>query len=1196
METLEKVGDVVGQVFGGVERGIRGLFGSSNDRDVKKLGFLRNAKTGATSVIPGSMLEYVAGQETVTEALTEGELNGTAEFMRARLAGGETLDDIMPDMFARIREAGKRYLKMRHYDVQLVGGAILHSGRIAEMVTGEGKTLVATLPAALNAVGGHVHCVTVNDYLARRDMEWMAPLYMGLGLTVNAIQGEQGPQERQKCYACDITYGTNNEFGFDYLRDNMKPHKSLQVQGPLDFALVDEIDNILIDEARTPLIISGKATDDLTKYPKADKIARMLTREKDFEVKEKEKTCHMTDDGVRRAEELAGVESFYTAGNMEWPHLIDNALRAHYMFQRDKDYVVEPGMDPQTGRQEMDVVIIDEHTGRKMTGRQWSDGLHQAVQAKEGIRIREQNQTFATITLQNYFKLYGKLAGMTGTAMTEADEFLKIYGLDVVAVPTNRPMQRKNHADVIYRTEREKWEAVVEEVKEVHETGRPVLIGTTTIEKSEHVSGMLKKQGIQHDLLNAKQHEREAEIVAQAGRVGAVTIATNMAGRGTDIILGGNPEHLAWEDLSKTYANRIEVPKEVWDAKSNEIAERDGMKVEGKKVSEMGGLHVVGTERHDARRIDLQLRGRAGRQGDPGSSRFFLSLDDDLMRIFAGDFVRAVLDRLGMQDGEAIESGMVSRRIEKAQKKVEERHFDGRKNLLEYDEVMDHQRKKVYSFRQKILDGANCREMILEMIDKQVDHWTNHFLDPFYRWETIVSWASSQLGVIIEPHDINGMEREQLDEFLREEGKNQAFEQIRDSLDENLPEEVEDTREWNWQALSRWANTRYGLNTSDRELKKIGRDELQDNLYARAREAVDRANLQDLYVLMDDLFPQKQLCGFLNHQYGLEIKPEDLPNVSEIEDVIDFVSEEVRKAYREQEIRFPVTIGMTNFIPERAQGTRRDPAGLANWASRRFRDDLPETFFDDKARRQIESELIDKSRSYFPGDEPLEKVDSLIDEAYDGSRSTGETPANDAALQQLLAVANEDFEASLQHDDVATLDRDRARQAVLAAFDGKFRPELGQAERSILLDVVDNSWKEHLLYMDHLRANIGLVGYAQKDPKTEYKREGMKAFESMWDRIGEQVTGAVFRLEQPSPDFAAATTSVFSGSTATHEEAARIEEDTAAKNYEESSGGTEAGSETKAVETIKNTDDKVGRNDPCPCGSGKKYKKCHGAN
>ncbi|MBX3437542.1 MAG: preprotein translocase subunit SecA, partial [Planctomycetaceae bacterium] len=693
MEFLDSIGDFLNSITAFVERWIRKLFGSSNEREIQRIGFIRD-KQGNDSIRPGSALERINQLEPELERLSDGELRQTAEKLRAKLADGQTLDRLLPEAFAAVRESGKRYLKMRHYDVQMVGGYILHQGKIAEMVTGEGKTLVSTLPAFLNGVAGHVHVVTVNDYLAKRDMEWMGPLHMGLGLTIGAIQANMRPQERQKEYACDITYGTNNEFGFDYLRDNMKPMRELQVQGPLEYAIVDEIDNILIDEARTPLIISGPAYDDVTKYPKADRIARQLQKEVDFEIKEKEHTCHLTDEGVRHAERLAGVESFYTAGNMEWPHLIDNSLKAHHLYKLDVNYVVENG----------EVVIVDEHTGRKMHGRQWSDGLHQAVEAKEGVKIKETTQTLATITLQNYFKLYQKLCGMTGTAMTEANEFYKIYGLDVVAVPTNRPMQRVNFPDVIYRSEREKWDAVIEEIREVNKSGRPILVGTVSIEKSELLSKKLAKYGIEHKVLNAKYHEREAEFVAQAGRLGAVTIATNMAGRGTDIILGGNPEHMAWEELKqqKGYESRLEVPKSEWDSASSQVAEREGMKSEGRKVAELGGLHVIGTERHDARRIDLQLRGRSGRQGDPGSSRFYLSLDDDLMRIFAGDWVRAILTRLGMEEGEAIESRMVSKQIEKAQKRVEERHFESRKNLLEYDEVMDFQRKEVYSYRQRI--------------------------------------------------------------------------------------------------------------------------------------------------------------------------------------------------------------------------------------------------------------------------------------------------------------------------------------------------------------------------------------------------------------------------------------------------------------------------------------------------------------
>ncbi|MFM9194457.1 MAG: preprotein translocase subunit SecA, partial [Planctomycetia bacterium] len=728
MQQLERLWDGFSNVAAGagsrLERFITGLFGSSNARYLRRL---------------EPRIEAINSLEPKYQAMSDTELRGqTAEFRR-RLAGGETLDDILVEAFAVCREGGRRFLGMRHYDVQLIGGMVLHSGAIAEMITGEGKTLVATLPAYLNALEGKgVHVVTVNDYLARRDMEWMGPLYMGLGLTVGAIQSGMDSAERQESYARDITYGTNNEFGFDYLRDNMRmaargddrfPKHMQQSQGPLHFAIVDEVDNILIDEARTPLIISGPAHDDVTKYAKADQIARQLVADRHFEVKEKEHTVALTEEGVRTAEKLAGVESFYTAGTMEWPHLIDNALKAHHLYKRDVNYVVQNG----------EVVIVDEFTGRLMPGRQWSDGLHQSVEAKEGVRIKEESQTLATVTLQNFFKLYKKVGGMTGTAMTEANEFWKIYKLDVIAIPPNRGMKRINHPDVIYRTEREKWVAVADEVerinrwdtlaltdgtwkigtilktadgvhefqakgertteaipvakvKEIQQKGLPVLVGTVSIEKSERLSSLLEKRGVDHQVLNAKQHKREAEIIAQAGRLGAVTIATNMAGRGTDIILGGNPDTLAWAKLQDTYATRLDVPKAEWDALVAEISTREQMKEEGAIVRDMGGLQIVGTERHEARRIDLQLRGRCGRQGDPGSSRFFLSLEDDLMRIFAGEWVKNVLTRLGMQDGEAIESRMVTRRVEAAQKKVEERNFEVRKNLLEYDEVMDEQR------------------------------------------------------------------------------------------------------------------------------------------------------------------------------------------------------------------------------------------------------------------------------------------------------------------------------------------------------------------------------------------------------------------------------------------------------------------------------------------------------------------------
>src|SRR5262245_1775684 len=705
MEFLEQIWEILGNLFNGlgriVERSITSLFGSSNARYIKKL----QPKIGAINAL-----------EPKYQAISDAELKEQTAVLRSRLNQGETLDDILNDAFAVCREAGRRFLGMRHYDVQLIGGIVLHTGSIPEMITGEGKTLVATLPAYLNAIEGQgVHVVTVNDYLARRDMEWMAPLYMGLGLTVGAIQAGMETAERQKSYACDITYGTNNEFGFDYLRDNMRPaarddyhfpQHVQQVQGPLHYATIDEVDNILVDEARTPLIISGPAHDDVTKYSKADKIARQLTKDTHFEVKEKEHTVVLTDEGVRAAERFAGVESFYTAVNMEWPHLIDNSLKAHHLYKRDVNYVIENG----------EIIIVDEFTGRKMPGRQWSDGLHQAVEAKEGVRVKEETQTLATITLQNFFKLYRKICGMTGTAMTEANEFWKIYKLDVIAIPPNRTLQRLNHPDVIYLTEKDKFNQVATEIERIHKwdtvelddgswlvgavkgendqeitfddkdnrelrtiprskinnlqkRGRPILVGTVSIEKSERLSALLERRGIPHQVLNAKHHKREAEIVAQAGRKGAVTIATNMAGRGTDIILGGNPDSMAWAQLQEKYASRLDVPKAEWDALVTEISTREKMKEEGRVVAGLGGLHVLGTERHEARRIDNQLRGRCGRQGDPGSSRFYLSLEDDLMRIFAGEFVKSVLTRLGMKEGEAIESRMVSRRIEGAQRK-----------------------------------------------------------------------------------------------------------------------------------------------------------------------------------------------------------------------------------------------------------------------------------------------------------------------------------------------------------------------------------------------------------------------------------------------------------------------------------------------------------------------------------------------
>jgi len=613
--------------------------------------------------------------EAEISKLSDDELKKKTEIFRNRLKNNESLESILPEAFAVVREASKRVLNMRHFDVQLIGGVVLHQGKITEMATGEGKTLVATLPVYLNALTGNgVHVITVNDYLAKRDREWMGPLYEFLGLSIGVIQHSSSPSDRQKAYACDITYGTNNEFGFDFLRDNMVRSIEQRVQGNLNFAIVDEVDSILIDEARTPLIISGPSEESTDKYYQIDTIMPRLVKDEDYQVEEKTRTVSLTDKGVKKAEEALSVENLYDPSNVELVHHVNQALRAHTLFKPDVDYVVKDG----------EVIIVDEFTGRLMPGRRYSDGLHQALEAKERVKVEEENQTLATVTFQNYFRMYKKLAGMTGTAQTEAQEFHEIYKLDVAVIPTNRPMDRKNYADRVYRTEKEKFNAVVNEIIELHKAGQPVLVGTVSIEKSELLSSMLRRAHVLHNVLNAKYHEMEAEIIKQAGQKSTVTIATNMAGRGTDIVLG--PE-----------------------------------------VKGLGGLHVLGTERHEARRIDNQLRGRSGRQGDPGSSRFYLSLEDDLMRIFGSDRISGLMQKMGMEEGQEIEHPLINRAIETAQKRVEGRNFEIRKHLLDYDNVMNHQREVIYAERRKVLEGVDLREHFLGMIEEVMDALTEGY-------------------------------------------------------------------------------------------------------------------------------------------------------------------------------------------------------------------------------------------------------------------------------------------------------------------------------------------------------------------------------------------------------------------------------------------------------------------------------------
>ncbi|GHT12231.1 protein translocase subunit SecA 1 [Planctomycetales bacterium] len=1305
---LDNVGDFFNALTRGIETYITSLFGSSNARYIKKL----QPKVDAINAL-----------EPELQRMSDDELRQKTTEFRQRLQKGKTLDDLLEEAFAVCREAGRRVLGLRHYDVQLMGGMVLHSGAIAEMMTGEGKTLVATLPAYLNALAGSVHVVTVNDYLARRDMEWMGPLYLSLGITVGAIQGNMPADERQKAYQCDITYGTNNEFGFDYLRDNMKfagkgdnqyPPQYQQVQGRLNFAIIDEVDNILIDEARTPLIIAGPAHDDVTRYSMADKIARQLTRDTDFEVKEKEHTANLTDAGVRHAEKLVGVESFYTAGNMEWPHLIDNALKAHYLYKKDVNYMIQGD----------EIVIVDEFTGRAMPGRNWSDGLHQAVEAKEGVRVKEENQTLATITLQNFFKLYDKISGMTGTGMTEASEFWKIYKLDVIAMPTNKPLRRINFADAIYRSEREKYNAIVEEIERLHKwdvaelgggkeiwgniatetperleiipkgakepeifdpkkvkgishKGRPILVGTVSIEKSELISRMLDMKGIKHQVLNAKHHQREAEIVAQAGRKGAVTIATNMAGRGTDIILGGNPEAMAWSILQNSYPTRLEVPREVWTNLVDEIEAKEQMKPEGDVVRSMGGLHIIGTERHEARRIDLQLRGRTGRQGDPGSSRFFLSLEDDLMRIFAGEWVKRVMTMLGMEEGQVIESKMVSRRIEGAQKKVEERNFDIRKNLLEYDEVMDFQRKSVYGYRQRILDGANCRELIFEMIDEQVDKHLGEFLDKDYEAASFAAWAGARLNTEFETRDFRGLDFKQAELFAIEQAKRLAEGLVLDQIDESLPEDAEET-EWNWQALARWSNSTWHTGFSDRDLKKIPREQLAEVLIEKAHKHIDEVNLSDGAELLQPHYGLKVAAGWVQQKFGIPLNATEITEW-EADKLRSGVKQLTHEKYREKEVQFPVLGGLIHFTIRDQSGQRYDREGLVDWAKHRFNVDLSLDDLKSKQRQEIIETMFEQSRIASQHTEGIfvqmrQRFDNLL--AHNGidsvtfrkeienqqhgatgegsgkisagskfaARSVAKTQTKytgkyattksatikekakpkyvlrgDEAAAEFVDWFNNELigaEDRRQETEEATSDASRLRSntarltveklllwepeeledRLCSLVEDRYNPEMRQMERSLVLQILDTAWKDHLLVMDHLRSSIGLRGYAQVDPKVEYKREGMKLFTSMWNSVYSRVTDLIFRMEQLDPGFVSQT---WQETETQHEDAGSALSEMAQGHKQDVDSANAAGATDKKMEPIRNKGPvykgpAVGRNDPCPCGSGKKYKACCG--
>jgi preprotein translocase subunit SecA len=871
----------------------RKLFGSKNERDLKKL---------------EPLVQAVNELEPNFKTLTDEAIRAKTDEFKDRLANGETVDELLPEAFALAREASVRALGMRPFDVQLIGGIVLHQGKIAEMKTGEGKTLAAALPVYLNALTGKgVHVVTVNDYLAHRDAEWMGAIYKFLGLSVGVIVHDLDDDQRREAYNCDVTYGTNNEFGFDYLRDNMKFALQDYVQRELHYSIVDEVDSILIDEARTPLIISGPTHENTDRYFKINRIIPGLHKETHYTIDEKARSVVLTEEGVSRVEKSLNVSNLYDPSQMETLHHVTQALKAHTLFKNDVDYIVKDGQ----------VIIVDEFTGRLMPGRRYSDGLHQALEAKEGVKIENENQTLATITFQNYFRMYDKLAGMTGTADTEAAEFKKIYNLEVVVIPTNVPMIRTDHSDLIYKTEQEKFDAAVEEIKDLYHRGQPVLVGTISIEKSEYLARRLKKLGIPHSILNAKNHALEAEIVAQAGRYKAVTISTNMAGRGTDIVLGGNPVFLARSkskkgEGSEDYAQLLEEFKQQSE-------------VERGKVLEAGGLHILGTERHESRRIDNQLRGRSGRQGDPGSSRFYLSLEDDLMRIFGGERVKMIMERVGMEDGEPIEHKYTTRAIENAQKKVEAHNFDIRKHLLEFDDVMNKQREVVYSQRRFILGGEDLKGTIQDMTEDLVEELVERFTNEHPHYD-----------------------------------------------------------DW------------------------------------------------DIPALVEALWGQ----------FGIRFHFDSLPPEEQTtEGITEHILKEVLAAYERKE---------NELTPE--------------------------------------------------------------------------------VMREL--------------------------------------------EKYIMLQAVDNQWKDHLLSMDHLKEGIGLRGYGQRDPLKEYQREGYEIFLDMSNRIKEETVRNLFLVR-----IAAANDL---------EELAPSREQEMLLSHGDSGGGD------SRSKTVRRQTEKIGRNDPCPCGSGKKYKKCCG--
>ena len=1197
----------------------------------------------------------------------DGMLEVYDSVQRQMIATGESWMTVAipPELYAAVRKIypeSRPPFRTRPFDVQIIGGMVLYEGKIAEMATGEGKTFVAPLACFLKVMEGlHCHVVTVNDYLVRRDSLWVKPAFENLGVGVGYIQSdmEPGGEGRKKSYQCDITYGTNAEFGFDFLRDNMKERADMQVQGKLDYAIVDEVDSILIDEARTPLIISGAAHDDAPKYRAADVVARKIIelnkpwdaaekqadaakraikasegdedkakakrepggieaarkrremaeaaleqaeeRKKGlmqyYEVEMDRKSVHLSHDGIAAAQEAAGVGSFYVGGNMEWPHLMEQALRAHVVYERDRDYVVEPGQ-----RGELEVVIVDEYTGRKMVGRQWSEGLHQSVEAKERVPIKQETQTMATVTLQNFFKLYKFLGGMTGTAQTEAEEFNKIYKLEVVTIPTNRKTIREDYDDRVYRSEREKWESIIDEIKVYSDAGRPVLVGTTSVEKSEMLSNMLtRKFGVQHEVLNAKHHEKEAVIVAMAGhthdntfgqKVGNVTIATNMAGRGTDIKLA--PETL-WEVDVQSGENDTEkyVLKQRATGKVLEIKGDDTLVPVYQlhpAVKVVGGLHVIGTERHTARRIDNQLRGRSGRQGDPGSSRFYVSLQDDLMKMFAGEWTIRVLSWLGMEEGMAIEDKRISKGILRAQKKVEERNYLARKNLLDYDEVMDHQRNTFYGMRQKVLDGKEIETIIWDMIGDAISDAVRKYIVDDYVASVIVEWARTNFETAIEPEDIRGLRRvEEIEELIKAKAKVEADGNIASTLGEFMGENPDDSADWDTKSMAAWAQTRFQVELAPSALGNMDAHELEELIREAAIEQIQNRDCSALAKYFEALFAEKELSQWAETKFGIEVKPEEMLVDAERglrktpEDITKLIEQRARQSYAVREIIYPTGQALTYAAggPDQTQITSPYAAEFVrNWVYGKYRVQMPVEHITETSLDKLHDELIAMHREFTIDG----KMQSEIDEIIAGKDNAAIATEFNARFATSLTAKDLDASVSAQGG---------MRELLLSQAEAFFRKELTDLEQYVLISIFDQAWKDHLYAMDILKGSVGLHAFAERDPRVLYKTEGFRYFNEMMIGIRDKVTDLIFRVNVVGQ---AKAKSAYNALSTQHEEVESygVSETIAANAQEMKQAAGASQGEGARVKTVVREQPKVGRNDLCPCGSGKKYKKCCG--